>query len=66
MFGYPCLPYLGVDFRMTAYFTEIEWEEVEANLGMLTDETLERFLKKIIQIREKRASTPQVKEEAFE
>jgi hypothetical protein len=51
---------------MSAVFSEIEWEAVEENLGMLSDETLERFLKKIIQICEKRASTPQVKEEAFE
>jgi hypothetical protein len=46
--------------------TEIEWETVEENLSMLSDETLERFLKKILSIRQKRASTPQVQEEAFE
>lgn len=46
--------------------TEIEWETVEENLGMLTDATLERFLKRIIEIKMKRASTPQVNPEAFE
>lgn len=46
--------------------TEIEWETVEQNLGMLTDQTLERFLKRIIEIKVKRASIPQVNPEAFQ
>ncbi len=46
--------------------TEIEWETVEENLGMLSDATLNRFLKRIIEIKKKRASTPQIQEEAFE
>jgi hypothetical protein len=51
---------------MSAVLNEIEWETVEENLGMLSDETLERFLKRILEIRQKRAVTPQVNEEAFE
>ena len=46
--------------------TEIEWEIVEENLGMLSDTTLDRFLKRIIEIKKKRASSAQVREEAFE
>ena len=45
---------------------EIDWEAVENNFSMLTDETLERFARKIQQIRKDRASTVAVHEEAFE
>jgi len=51
---------------MSAVLTEIEWETVEENLGMLSDETLERFLRRILEIQRKRASNVQVREEAFE
>jgi hypothetical protein len=51
---------------MSAVLNDIEWETVEENLSMLTDETLERFLKRILEIQRKRASSIQVKEEAFE
>lgn len=47
-------------------FTEIEWETVEENLGMLTDETLARFAKRIAEIQKKRRETVAVHEEAFE
>lgn len=45
--------------------TEIEWETVEENLGMLTDETLDRFLKRIIEIKMARATIPKVSAETF-
>jgi hypothetical protein len=51
---------------MSAVLNEIEWEEVEENLGMLSDETLERFLRKILEIQRKRAISIQVRVEAFE
>ena len=51
---------------MSAILTEIEWETVEEHLGLLSDETLERFLRKILEIQRKRAISVQVNEEAFE
>jgi hypothetical protein len=50
---------------MSAVLTEIEWETVEENLGMLSDETLDRFLRKILEIRDTRRVTPQVCPECF-
>jgi len=46
--------------------TEVEWETVEANLSMLSDETLERFHKKIFSILMQRRVTARISKEAFE
>jgi len=51
---------------MSAVLTDIEWETVEENLSMLIDETLERFLRKILEIQRKRAVSITVNPEAFE
>jgi hypothetical protein len=46
--------------------SDFEWETALSNLDRLTDEALDDLLKRIVMIRKKRMTVPQVLEAAFE